>query len=78
MSSVLTQDDLLETAQAYLRSHYGEETVRMDVLSDSVADGSGAMTVECTVSVGGARSNWRKTFTFRDGKVVNMTWRHLG
>jgi hypothetical protein len=78
MPELLTQDGLLEKAQAYLRSHYGEETVRMDVLSNQVAEGSGAMTVECTVSVGGSCSNWRKTFTFRDGKVVNMTWRHLG
>ena len=78
MASVLTQEDLLQTAQAYLKSHYGEDTVRMDVLSDSVADGNGALTVECTVSVGGSPSNWRKTFTFRDGQVVNMTWRHLG
>jgi len=78
MASVLTQEDLLRKAQAYLKSHYGEDTVRMDVLSDNVTDGSGALTVECTVSVGGSHSDWRKTFTFRDGKVVNMTWRHLG
>jgi hypothetical protein len=78
MSSVLTQDDLLTKAQAYLKSHYGEDTVRMDVLSNNVVDGEGAMTVECTVSVGGSESDWRKTFTFRGGRVVNMTWRHLG
>lgn len=78
MSSVLSQEDLLQQAQAYLKSQYGEDTVRMDVLSDQVEDGNGALTVECTVSIGGSHSNWRKTFTFRDGKVVNMTWRHLG
>ena len=78
MSTVLTQDELLQKAQAYLKSHYGEDTVRMDVLSDQVEAGNGALTVECTVSVGGSHSDWRNTFTFRDGKVVNMTWRHLG
>jgi hypothetical protein len=50
----------------------------MDVLSNNVNDGDGALTVECTVSVGGSRSNWRKTFTFRSGEVTNMTWRVLG
>jgi len=78
MTTVLTQDDLLRKAQAYLKSQYGEDTVRMDVLSDNVEDGNGTLNVECTVSVGGSRSHWRKTFTFRDGRVVNMTWRHLG
>ncbi len=78
MATAVTQDELLHTAQAYLKSAYGEDTVRMDVLSDNVVDGNGALTVECTVSVGGSHSNWRKTFTFRDGRVVNMTWRHLG
>jgi hypothetical protein len=78
MASVLTQDDLLEKAQTYLKSQYGEDTVRMEVLSDNVVDGDGALTVECTVSVGGSHSDWRKTFTFRGGRVVNMTWRHLG
>lgn len=78
MSAVLTEDKLLQQAQAYLKSHYGEDTVRMDVLSNRVQDGDGALTVECTVSIGGSQSNWRKTFTFRDGEVTNMTWRHLG
>jgi hypothetical protein len=78
MSNVLTQDDLLSLAQAYLKSHYGEDTVRMEVLNDAVEDGTGALTVECTVSIGGAHSNWRKTFTFKQGRVTNMTWKHLG
>jgi hypothetical protein len=78
MASVVAQDELLQKAQAYLKSAYGEDTVRMEVLSDNVRDGNGALTVECTVSVGGSHSDWRKTFTFRNGEVVNMTWRHLG
>lgn len=78
MSAVPTEEDLLHKAQAYLRSHYGEDTVRMDVLNNAVEDGTGKLHVECTVSVGGSRSDWRKTFTFRNGEVTNMTWRYLG
>lgn len=78
MSAVLTEEQLLQQAQAYLKSHYGEDTVRMDVLKNTVEGGEGALTVECTVSIGGSHSDWRKTFTFRDGDVTNMTWRHLG
>jgi hypothetical protein len=78
MSTTSSQDQLLQTAQAYLRSAYGEETIRMDVLSDDVENGDGQLRVECTVSTGGSHSNWRKTFTFRCGKVVNMTWQYLG
>lgn len=78
MSAAINQEQLLQKAQAYLRSHYGEDTVRMDVLSNNVEDGDGTLTVECTVSVGGSHSDWRKTFTFKSGDVSNMTWRHLG
>jgi hypothetical protein len=79
MSAVVTEQTLLERAQSYLKSQYGEDTIRMDVLTNDVdAEGNGALTVECTVSIGGSHSNWRKTFTFRDGRVRNMTWRHLG
>lgn len=78
MAAELTEQDLLHRAQVYLKDHYGEDTIRMDVLSNSVEDGDGQLTVDCTVSVGGGRSNWRKTFTFRDGDVTNMTWRYLG
>lgn len=78
MAAVLTEKDLLLKAQVYLKDHYGEDTVRMDVLNNTVDEGNGALTVECTVSIGGAHSNWRKTFTFKNGEVTNMTWRHLG
>ena len=77
MSEEITQEDLLDAAKAYLKSHYGEDTVRMDVLSDTVTNGTGDLTVECTVSVGGSQSDWRKTFSFRDGKVANMSARFL-
>ena len=78
MSALVAQDQLLHQAQAYLKSQYGEDTVRMDVLRNEVEDGNGTLTVECTVSIGGSPSNWRKTFTFKNGEVRNMTWRHLG
>lgn len=78
MSVITAQEQLLQQAQTYLKSQYGEDTVRMDVLSNEVEDGNGALTVECTVSIGGSHSNWRKTFTFKNGQVRNMTWRHLG
>lgn len=78
MAAVTTEQDLLSKTRAYLKSHYGEDTLRMDVLGNNVQEGEGTLLVECTVSVGGLRSNWRKTFTFRDGEASTMTWRHLG
>jgi|LSQX01.2.fsa_nt_gb hypothetical protein len=78
MATEISEQELLQTAQVYLKKQYGEDTVRMDVLSNQVSAGSGSLTVECRVSVGGAQSDWRKTFTFREGRVVNMTWQHLG
>ncbi|MHB8997191.1 MAG: hypothetical protein ACYC63_18245 [Armatimonadota bacterium] len=77
MSTVLTQQQMIEKAKAYLKSHYGEDTVRMDVLSNDVEDGCGALSVECTVSIGGSHSDWRKVFTFKNGNVTNMSWRQL-
>jgi len=78
MTAALTEEDLLQRAQAYLKTHYGEDTVRMEVLSNDVEEGNGKLHVECTVRIGGANSDWRKTFTFRNGQVTNMTWRYLG
>jgi len=78
MSTLATQEQLVHKAQAYLKSQYGEDTVRMDVLSNEVEDANGALTVECTVSIGGSHSNWRKTLTFKNGEVSSMTWHHLG
>lgn len=77
VSEEITQDDLIDAAKAYLKSHYGEDTVRMDVLSNTVSSGTGDMNVECTVSVHGRQSDWNKTFTFRDGEVVDMSARRL-
>ncbi len=78
MPDPLAVDEMVEKAKAYLKSHYGEDTVRMDVLENSVEDGNGELRVECTVSIGGRTSDWAKTFYFSDGEVVNMRARHLG
>ena len=77
MPDEITQEDLIDAAKAYLKRHYGEDTVRMDVLRNTVSDGTGEMNVECTVSVHGAHSDWNKTFIFRDGKVADMRARFL-
>jgi len=78
MPAIATDGQLLHQAQAYLKSQYGEDTVRMEILRNEVEDGHGTLIVECTVRIGGSHSNWRKTFTFKNGEVTSMTWRHLG
>lgn len=77
MSTQLTRQSAIEKAKAYLKRTYGEDTVRMDVLDNDIEDDAGSMTVECTVSVGGRQSDWRKTFYFRDGEVQDMSARRL-
>jgi len=68
---------LIETAKEYLKETYGEDTVKMTVKTNTVKDGKGQMNVDCTVSVGGSRSNWNKTFFFENGEVVKMNYRML-
>ncbi|OGS20228.1 MAG: hypothetical protein A2252_06420 [Elusimicrobia bacterium RIFOXYA2_FULL_39_19] len=70
-----TETKLIETAKRYLKSTYGEDTVSMDVKTNTVKSGTGEMNVDCTVSVDGSRSNWNKTFFFKNGEVVRMTYR---
>ena len=70
-----TENDLKQKAIRYLKSHYSEDTVSMDILENGVKDGNGVLHVDCTVSVGGVHSDWTKWFTFRDGEVVNMRWK---
>ena len=65
-------EELKQTAMRYLKDTYNEDTVSMDVLDDSVKDGNGVLHVDCTVSVGGSRSNWTKWFTFAGGQVVDL------
>ena len=66
---------LIEAAKRYLKDHYGEDTVSMDVTNNWVAGGSGVLGVDCTVSVRGVISDWSKEFTFKRGKVTTMSAR---
>lgn len=66
------EHDLVEKAKKYLKSHYGEDTVSMTVKDNKVANGTGTLSVDCTVSLNGHKSDWSKKFHFRSGEVVNM------
>jgi len=66
------EHDLVETAKEYLKSHYGEDTVFMTVKDNKVANGTGTLSVDCTVSLNGHKSDWSKKFHFRSSEVVNM------
>ena len=68
------EKELTDKAKKYLKDVYGEDTVSMDVKKNGVEDGNGVMAVECTVLIGGDESDWYKEFTFKNGKVTNMTW----
>ena len=66
---------MIAKAKVYLKNQYGEDTVTMDVTGNSVEDtGSGVLSVDCTVSVGGSHSDWRKKFHFRNGDITRMDW----
>ena len=47
----------------------------MTVTHNGVESGNGVLSVDCTVSIGGATSDWSKKFTFRNGKVTRMSAR---
>ena len=68
----ITEEDLKQKAKQYLKHHYGEDTVSMDVINNSTNGGDGVLHVDCTVSVEGSRSHWTKWFTFEDGKVTDL------
>ena len=74
MAETLSEAEMKEKAIRYLKTQYGEDTVRMDVRNNGVEDGSGVLHVDCTVSVGGSQSDWTKWFTFRQGEVMSMRW----
>lgn len=65
----------VEAAKRYLKDQYGEDTVSMTVTHNGVENGNGVLSVDCTVSIGGATSDWSKKFTFRGGKVATMSAR---
>ena len=66
---------LIEAAKRYLKDHYCEDTVSMTVTHNGVESGNGVLSVDCTVSIGGATSNWSKKFTLKGGKVTTMSAR---
>jgi hypothetical protein len=66
---------MVEAAKRYLKDHYGEDTVSMTVTHNGVEGGNGVLSVDCTVSIGGATSDWSKKFTFKGGKVTTMSAR---
>ena len=74
MAAVLTEEELQQKAEAYLKRAYDEDTVWMKTQDNSVDAGNGIFHVECRVSVGGSESDWTKWFTFQDGEVVSMRW----
>ena len=78
MSTETTEKQLVSECTKYLRSQYGETLVRYNIEVNEVEDGEGELTMECTVRAGGDDSRWRKTFTFEDGRVVDMAWQYLG
>ena len=70
-----SEAELIEKAKRYLKQSYGEDTVAMKVTRNTVTAGSGALAVDCTVSVGGHRSDWSKVFHFRGGAIAKMDYR---
>lgn len=68
------EQELIDKSIAYLKTEYGEDTVRMDVIRNDVVKGNGILHVDCTVSLGGAHSNWTKWFSFTNGNVTSMRW----
>jgi hypothetical protein len=60
---------------SYLKQDYGEDTVSMDGTGITGGEtGTGILSVDCTVSVGGSRSDWSKKFHFRNGEITRMDW----
>jgi hypothetical protein len=70
-----SEDELIAKAKSYLKTTYGEDTISMSVTKNAVAGGTGALSVDCTVSVGGERSDWSKVFHFKNGVITSMDWR---
>ena len=70
----MNEAELKQKAIDYLKSHYSEDTVRMDVKNNSVSDGNGELHVDCTFLISGRESDWTKWFTFANGEVTRMRW----
>ena len=69
-----SEQDLIELAKHYLKAVYDEDTVSMTVEENGVKNGNGVLAVECTVLIAGEESDWFKQFTFKNGRVLKMTW----
>lgn len=70
---MITEEELVLSAKRYLKYRYLETTISMDVLENKVVKENGQLTVDCTVKfLGLFKSDWTKTFTFKNGKVVSM------
>ena len=70
---MLTEEELLLKAKKYLKRNYLETTASMDTIENNVVNGNGQLTVNCTVKLLGLfKSDWTKTFTFKDNKIVSM------
>ena len=67
--------DLVAKAIRYLKDVYEEDTVSMSVTENAVEEGTGVLSVDCAVSVGGSESDWSKKFYFERNAVTKMTWR---
>jgi hypothetical protein len=72
----MNEKEMIAKAKVYLKSHYGEDTVAMDVTDNSVGDtGNGVFSVDCTVSVEGSHSDWSKKFHFKNNDITRMDWK---
>ena len=68
-----TEEKNLSEAKKYLKRNYLETTVSMDIVENNVVKGNGQLTVNCTVKLLGLfKSDWMKTFTFKNNKIVSM------
>lgn len=66
---------LVEAAKRYLQERYGEDTISMTVTHNGVENGTGVLSVDCTVRFAGTASDWSKKFTFSGDKIVTMSAR---
>lgn len=71
----MDESELIEKAKEYLKDSFDEDTVSMVVTENTVdEDGDGILSVECTISMEGEKSDWTKDFHFEDGEIVDMDY----
>ncbi|OGG44506.1 MAG: hypothetical protein A3F84_07130 [Candidatus Handelsmanbacteria bacterium RIFCSPLOWO2_12_FULL_64_10] len=64
--SIQTEKDLEQRVRAYLKFHYGLDTVSMKVKGNTVKEGEGILHVACTVK--GSLERW---VIFENGEVAS-------